>query len=202
MTVAGGTQGGGGGGSGLGASCGSSSSSSRGGGGGSGGCGALVPGFSRSFSLLLLRCLLPPPTARPPASPLHRLRFTGSPCLRRSLARSLGMMTRGRRTSFPSFRPGREEEEVEEEGGAGGVGVPQRRLRSSLGEPGPAVWLRGEAATSCFPAPPLMLLSGRRNSQWDRSPSSAFTPLTAGVRSPHLRMGAPLTVKMRAHGCL
>lgn len=87
-------------------------------------------------------------------------------------------------------------------GGSGGVGVPQRRLRSSLGEPGPAVWLRGEAATSCFPAPPLMLLSGRRNSQWDRSPSSAFTPLTAGVRSPHLRMGAPLTVKMRAHGCL
>lgn len=125
MTVAGGTQGGGGSGSGLGASCGSSSSSSRGGGGGggSGGCGALVPGFSRSFSLLLLRCLLPPPTARPPASPLHRLRFTGSPCLRRSLARSLGMMTRGRRTSFPSFRPGREEEEVE--GGAGGWGSPK-----------------------------------------------------------------------------
>lgn len=126
MTVAGGTQGGGGSGSGLGASCGSSSSSSRGGGGGSGGCGALVPGFSRSFSLLLLRCLLPPPTARPPASPLHRLRFTGSPCLRRSLARSLGMMTRGRRTSFPSFRPGREEEEVEEEGGAGGGGGPPK----------------------------------------------------------------------------
>lgn len=202
MTVAGGTQGGGGSGSGLGASCGSSSSSSRGGGGGgSGGCGALVPGFSRSFSLLLLRCLLPPPTARPPASPLHRLRFTGSPCLRRSLARSLARDDDSREEDLFSFLQAGQRGGGGG-GGSGGVGVPQRRLRSSLGEPGPAVWLRGEAATSCFPAPPLMLLSGRRNSQWDRSPSSAFTPLSAGVRSPHLRMGAPLTVKMRAHGCL
>lgn len=201
MTVAGGTQGGGG--SGLGASCGSSSSSSRGGGGGSGGCGALVPGFSRSFSLLLLRCLLPPPTARPPARlsppppPFH-----GEP-MSPAVARSLARDDDSREEDLFSFlQAGQRGGGGGGGGGSGGVGVPQRRLRSSLGEPGPAVWLRGEAATSCFPAPPLMLLSGRRNSQWDRSPSSAFTPLTAGVRSPHLRMGAPLTVKMRAHGCL
>lgn len=176
MAVAGGTQGGGGSGGG-GASSGSSSSADGGGGGGGG--SASVPGcrFSASSSPSCCSAVFsphPPPTARPPASALHHLRFTGSPYLRRSV----GTMAHGRGISLPSFRPGRE-------------GGPLDAARVSARSVGLAVWLRGEAATSCFPAPPLMLmlLSGRRNRQWDRSPSSAFTSLAAGARSPHLRMG-------------
>lgn len=57
-----------------------------------------------------------------------------------------------------------------------------------------AVWLRGEAATWRFffpPAPPLMLLlSERRNRQWDRSPSSACTSLPrAGSAHPSFENG-------------
>lgn len=142
-------------------------------------------------SLLLLRCLHPPPppTAHPPASPLHHLRFTGSPYLRRSV----GTLAHWKEEPVSVLVAGQRGAEVP--GGASPIGR--------------FLWLWGEAVTSCFPAPPpplllmLMLLSGRRNRQWDRSPSSALTSHTAGARSPHLRMGcSPLTVRMRAPGAM
>ncbi|MED6245325.1 hypothetical protein ATANTOWER_001689 [Ataeniobius toweri] len=169
--------------------------SSHGGGGGTqggvscGDCGLSSSVFVAVFSfssLLLLRCLLPPPppTAHPPASPLHHLRFTGSPYLRRSV----GTLAHGKE-QLVSVLVARQR----------GGGVPEDG--SPIGALSWLLWLRGEAVTSCFPAPMpplllmlmLMLLSGRRNRQWDRSPSSALTSHAAGARSPHLRMGAPLT---------
>lgn len=49
------------------------------------------------------------------------------------------------------------------------------RLQAARVAAVPVERLRGAAVTSCFPALPrmlmlLMLLSGRRNRQWDRSP--------------------------------
>lgn len=181
MAVAGGTQGGdgGGGGSGsVGASSCSSSSSGSGDGGGGGGS-ASVPGFQPLLLPLAAPLSSPPtplpPPARPPlpstTSVLRGAHFSGG--------RSGRQHAGGRSRFLPSFRPGRE------------GGSPWRWLGAPLGPVGRLWVLRGEAATSCFPAPPLMLmlLSGKQNRQWDRSPSSACTCLAAGARSPHLRMG-------------
>lgn len=122
----------------------------------------------------------PPPTARTPVSPLHHLRFTGSPYLRRSV----GMMAHRRGETHLLLSAQAEREWGGGELPKGGSGL--RSVRSYVRR------LRGEAATSCFPAPPLMLmlLSGRPNRQWDRSPLCALTSPAAGARSPHLRMGA------------
>lgn len=75
--------------------------------------------FSLSFSLLLLRCLFPPPPSHPPASPLHHLRFTESPYLRRSV----GMMAHGK----DLFGPG---------GGGGSLKAARVPVR-------PLIWLCG-----------------------------------------------------------
>lgn len=99
-----------------------------------------------------------PPPARPPlpstTSVLRGAHISGNPSGRQHTGRGI------------SFLPS---DQTEREG-------PLKEGQLSAWSWGLAVWLRGEAATSCFPAPlmlMLMLLSGRRNRQWDRSPSSA-----------------------------
>lgn len=162
-----------------------------------------LPAFSRSSftttsfsssSLLALRCLGPPP-------PSHRAPLPSTTSVLRGVHVSAAVgpddgtrKEEGGSCCLPSGRPereglGKEVARFPEPCGAVAACSRARRRRSEA--------RRGEAATCRFCSaapklPPMMLLlllSGRRNRQWDRSPSSARTSHAAGTRSPHLRMG-------------
>lgn len=159
---------------------------SQGGGGvsGSGGdCGrsASVPGCRVQPLLPLAAPLSSPPTPLPPA------RLSPPP---------------------PPFYGEPISPAVSLDGGGGGVFRPHGQAKRgvvwgglpSLPFPGGerAPWLRGEAVTSgSSSAVMLMLLSGRRNRQWDRSLPGAFPARAAGARSHHFRMGGSTAARSR-----